>query len=347
MKASLVCALLLLGCAAGNEPPAAPATAPSHLSLQQVRSAHTDVLKRLADTPAPQVESCRATQGDCLFQVSDSRARLVGRLRLSPCDNSADFQTTSSCITSQLEGAGRSGELTEYLSVENWCFNQLLVCTQAKAEAARQTAVEARYLTRKRELEDKSETRDARSAVSLTRARIEYLRATLPPAAEVCKPADDVEACDERVEVSRTVLDKSLREDDYDAAAALASSVAAERAEDACVRPELECLSTAVRSYGVFPESKKWVERNLELLSRRQELLGRVSPGSQNRCVAGVQQEHQASIVAAYVAYAHEPVLYYRTQLDKAFLVLHEAQVSCLAARPRTSTAAQSVAASH
>ena len=99
-----------------------------------------------------------------------------------------------------------------------------------------------------------------------------------------------------------------------------------------------------MRSYGV-PESRKWVDRNLGLLSERQDLLARVSLASGNHCVTALQQQHQAGIVSAYVTYVREPVLYFRTQLDKAFLALHQAQVSCLAARPQTSPPQQPVAA--
>jgi hypothetical protein len=339
MKASFVCALLLLGCAAGGEAPVAPTGAPSHQRLQQVRSEHTDVVKRLSEAPAEHVESCRATQGDCLFQVSDKRARLVGSLRLNPCDQTDDFQTKSSCITSQLEGTGRSRELTEYLSVENWCFKQLHACTLAKVEEARQGSLEARYASRKRELEARPEAQAARSSVELTHARIEYLRATLPPAVEACTPTQAVDDCEARVETNRQKLDQRLREEGYDVTTGVRDYASVEQAEDACIRPELECMTVAVRSHGVFPEARKWVDRNLELLSRRQQLLDRTSASDGQRCVAGSQQQHQAGIVSAYVAYAKQPVVFFRTQLDKAFLELHQAQVTCLSAKPQRSPA--------
>jgi hypothetical protein len=57
------------------------------------------------------------------------------------------------------------------------------------------------------------------------------------------------------------------------------------------------------------------------------------------------RQEHQAGIVSAYVAYVREPVLYFRTQLDKAFLELHQAQVSCLAQTRKLPRPAAAVAA--
>jgi hypothetical protein len=93
----------------------------------------------------------------------------------------------------------------------------------------------------------------------------------------------------------------------------------------------------------VFPESRKWVERNLALLTQRQTLAaGAAAQGAS--CIADLQAEHQAEIVAAYVSYAREPVLYFRTQLDKAFLKLHQAQVSCLTAERKASPPSHVVA---
>jgi hypothetical protein len=343
MKASLACALLLLGCAAGSEELVPREPPLDHRRLQQLRSAHSELLARLAAAPAPHVESCSSTAGDCLIEVAEKRGGLVRSLRLNACEQ-ADFPGKSGCITGQLESGGRTRELSDYLALENWCFARLTQCTADTAEQARQAARDARYAARKQELEAASEAQSALGAVLLTRARIEYLRATLPPDAAACPPESDRQACQAGVESARKALDQSLHQDEYDPAAATSSYAALERAEDGCARPELECLSAAMRSYGVVPEARKWVDRNLELLARRQELVTKVSVANAERCVAALQQQHQADIVSAYVAYVHEPVLFYRTQLDKAFLTLHQAQVSCLATRPQTSPAKQAVA---
>jgi hypothetical protein len=347
MKPSFACVFLVVGCATTSETAAPQPDASAHRRLQQLSAKHDELLKLLADAPAAHVEICRSTAGDCLFQVGDSRSRLVGELRLSACDESESFASKSRCVTNQLQGAGRTHQLGEYLALENWCFSQLTACTAEKADAAGRATLEALAAARKQELESTPGAQAARSAVAATRARIEYLRATLPPDVAACKPEAEVAACNSRVESARTALDDSLSRDDYAPSAAADRYVAIGRMEDDCSRPELECLTSIVRSYGVFPESRKWVERNLELLGKRQELAARVSPANGARCVTALQQEHQAGIVSAYVAYAREPVLYFRTQLDKAFLALHQAQVGCLAARPSISPAKPAVAAKH
>jgi len=279
------------------------------------------------------------------MQVGDGQKRIVSSLRLNACDVSLDFTGKSSCIIDQLQGPSQSKALGDYLALENWCFSQLADCTVAKADEARNATLEARYATRKQELEAATAVRSAKNAVQLTRARVEYLRSTLPPNITACEPAENAETCNAGVEASRHTLDEALRRDDYDAKAATSDYVALEKKADSCGRPELDCLGSALKAYGVVPESRKWIDRNLELLSKRQELLAQTSEATKTHCVAASQQQHQASIVSAYVAYAHEPVLFYRTQLDKSFLALHQAQVSCLAAGPKIATPKQTVTA--
>lgn len=345
MKPTLGCVLLVVGCAATSETVAPRPDASAHQRLQQQRTRHTELLKYLADAPAAHVDSCRATAGDCLFQVGESRSRLTSRLRLSGCESDEDFRDKSRCVVTQLESGGRAKELSDYLSLESWCFEQLHVCTASLAEEERLANVEAVATARQHELESSPAAQAARGAALAARARIEYLRTTLPPDVAACKPEAEQEACVARAESARQALDESLRRDDYALGSATSSYVALQDLEESCVRPELECLSSIVRSYGVFPESRKWVDRNLELLGKRQTLVARLAPDGSSSCVSGLQQQHQAGIVSAYVAYVREPVLYFRTQLDKAFLALHQAQVSCLSGRSPSSAPKPAVAA--
>lgn len=344
MKASLVLSLLLMGCAADGASVPKTDAADAHRRLERTRTEHTALLEQLANAPAAQLESCRATSGDCLLQVAESRGRLVSGLRLDPCTSAETPEKKSGCVTAQLEGAGHDRELTDYYSLESWCFKQLTRCTQHQAEAARTAALDARFVIRKSELERKPEAVTARGAVQLAHARIEYLRATLPPNTDVCAPEPSVESCKTRAEAARKSVDERLRQDSLDDAAALQSYVAAQNDEASCSQPEIECLSGALASYGVFPESRKYVDRNLALLSERQGLLGQVSEEAGQHCLASSQKQHQGDIVAAYVAYAREQVLYFRMQLDKSFLDLHQDEVTCLRAGRKTAPATQAVA---
>lgn len=348
MKARLLCALLLVGCGA-QVAESGPREAPTdHLRLERATTEHNQLLEKLANAAEPQLESCRFSSGDCLLQVAESRGQLVSRLGLNACEEVDALPGKSRCITQQLEtGTGHGRELLAYVSLENWCFKQLTACVVAKAEEAQKAVVDARFSARKQALEQASESVAARRELKLALSRIDYLRSTLPPDAAVCARGASYDSCLEQVEAGRRSLDERLYRDDFQPASAVESYVALQRSEAACERPELDCLSSALGGFGVYPESRKWVDRNFSLLAEREKLLSQVSQETGQRCVSDSRRDHQAGIVSAYVAYVHEPVLYFRTQLDKAFLELHQAQVTCLSQNRKAPRPSAVVAASH
>ena len=343
MRASLVLAVLLAGCAADGVEPPRQDEADTHRRLARARTEHTELLAELSSAPTNQLEACRSSSGDCLLQVAESRGRLVSAFRLDACESAPTPETKSRCVTEQLEHAGHPHDLADYFALESWCFRQLSQCTHAKAEEARKAALDARFVARKQDVERAPEAIAARGAVALSRARIEYLRATLPPNAQVCQANSDAPC--HGVESSQRELDDGLRADDFDSARAVSRYVAAREAEASCQTSELDCLSDALASFGVFPEARKVVDRNLALLAERQKLLAQVSEEAGQHCLSSSQKQHQAGIVSAYVAYAHEQVLYFRMQLDKSFAELHEDELSCLRAGRKTAPAVQAVAA--
>jgi hypothetical protein len=249
----------------------------------------------------------------------------------------------SRCIMAQLSGPSHRGEVTEYYTFENWCMNKIVACTSERAEQSRLAALEDRFAQRKQQLELSAEGVGAWNEVELVRAKVEYLRSSLPPkAAGVCAPSPELEQCEARFEAEQKALEVRLRQDDFDAKRAVSDYAAAKLAEAGCQQPELECLSSAVGSYGVYPEARKWVDRNLALLAQRQKLSSVVSAEAQGECLAEPQQTHQSRIVDAYATYSHQTVLFFRIQLDQAFISLHEAQVGCLTAKAKAAPVAAS-----
>jgi hypothetical protein len=335
---------LCWGCGAVSSAPEAPGR-DADAAFERVKVAHDDLAHQLASVPAEDLASCKLNAGDCLLQVSEKRFNLVREFRLDPCDQMADAQSKGSCVAAQLDQRRHRHELTDYYKVENWCFAQLTTCTHTRAEDARLLAVDARFAKRKRQLEDSKEGRTARTPVEQTRAQVQYLRTTLPPNANgACAHQTDFDACQARVEDGQKALEEQLKIDRYDECAGAAAYKSLRETEAGCQAPELDCLSSAVASYGVFPESRKWVTRNLATLATREALGELVPKQARDACLGAAQQARQADIVAAYVAYAREPVLYFRTQLDKAFLALHEAQVGCLRAKSKARPSAEAVA---
>jgi hypothetical protein len=343
MKASLGLVFLLVACATDGAQAPQPEGADAQRRLQGIRTEHAALLEHLTAAPADQLEACRATSGDCLLQVAESRGRLVSKFSLNACEEAPTPETKSTCVTRQLEGGGHPQELGEYYALESWCMKQLSACTQARVEQAKKDALDSRFVQRQQSAERSPEGQQARGQVKLVRARIEYLRATLPPGIDICKPDGSFEGCIGRSDAQRHAFEDSLRGESYDEKGAAAAYASLQNDEASCSQPEADCLSAALAQYGVFPESRKLVDRNLTLLADRQKLLGQVSEEAGQHCLSSSQKQHQADIVSAYVAYAREPVLYFRMQLDKSFLQLHEDEISCLSAgrkpAPATPTA--------
>ena len=327
--ASSVVLGLVCGCAV--PPPLAARDDGSSERLQQARAKYGDLRERLDSVPAENVATCKMTDDDCTLQVAEARGRLASTYGLA-CDDQPDADSKSACVTSQLEGHGHARELAEYFALENWCVNKLLACTAQLATKTHEADVERRFTQRQLLLASAPASQAAQSAAAAQRAQIDYLQSSLPPEAQALCPAPaNADACQQGASNEAKLLDERLRQEPYDAVAAVAAYEALKHLEASCQKPELECLLSALPRYGVFPESRQWVERNLLLLTQRQTLVaGAAAQGA--ACIRDRQAEHQAEIVAAYVPYAREPVLYFRTQLDKAFLKLHQAQVSCLTA---------------
>jgi hypothetical protein len=105
---------------------------------------------------------------------------------------------------------------------------------------------------------------------------------------------------------------------------------ASKATEASCPEPEFQCLVSALQAYGALPETRKWVDRNVQALRERQEVATHVPPDVQGECLTDTAAKHEARIVSAYQIYVKQPVLFFRTQLEKAFLTLHEDQVACL-----------------
>lgn len=333
--------LLGSGCAAGGTPAAGDGPE-AQRRFERLVSEHTAIGKQLSSAPPVHRSQCEVSAGDCLLLVAERRDKLVSGYRLSPCAHFPDADAKGRCIAGQLTQKGHRRQLGDYYAFENWCLSKVVACTSTLAEEARLAALEARFETRKQQLELSPAGTNAWNAVELSHARVEYLRSTLPiKAGEICAPQAEAEACRARFEAEQKKLHEQLRRDDYDEKRGIAEYSALKQIEASCQSPELECLSSAMASLGVFPESRKWVDRNLALLEQRQTLTSLVSPDVQSECLTEPQAEHQPRIVEAYAVYSRQTVLFFRVQLDKAFVALHQAQVSCLSSKSKVAPAGE------
>jgi hypothetical protein len=333
-----VVAVVLSGCAQ----PAPPAVAPPARNLDAERrldgaaTVREEVEAKLAAVLRRDRERCEFQVGDCAIQVDEERDQLMKSERLVECNVMPDRAAKTRCLADELVKREKHADLAALYGNDTACMRTVLECVDQLDKSAARVAVEVRAGERQRELAALPRGAAATSAAATTEAKAGYLRSTLPPSqATACEPGDEVERCIRAANADEDSFEKELDKDDYDPAIALGLLERSAQARLLCGKPELDCLSKTLEAYGLYPEAKKWVASNLALLERRQELSVGLPQAPRARCVNGASKEHQARIVDAYVAYVHEPVLFFRMKLDKAFLAMHESQVACLASQPR------------
>lgn len=325
-------ALALAGCAELPPPPAAPARdLDAERKLHAVTVEREEVEAKLAVVVLAHREKCEFQVGDCVILVNEQRDDLMNAEELSACNVMPDRAGKTTCMAEQLMKRGKHTELSAFYASDTACMRTVLACTDLLDQNAAEVAVEVRAGERRRALAALPRGAAAGNLAGIDQAKTEYLRSTLPPSRRAaCEPGDEAIACTRAATAHKTSFETELLKEDYDPEVALGLFEQFARATSLCRTSEIVCLSKTLETQGLFQEAKLEVVRNFAALERRQELSARASQKSQARCLSGPSNEHQARIVSAYVAYAHEPVLYFRMQLDRAFLAMHEAQVTCL-----------------
>lgn len=318
----------------------AKTAAADHASLDEARKKRDHVVQRLEKVNRDDREQCEFSAGDCIVLVGERRERLAADHGLS-CGAQVPPAQRSACIADGLRAAGKPALAKDFYAFEAWCADRVLACTADREEKAALAVREQKRDARKREVVSSNEGARAWNAVETARAKVQYLESTLPPNAENdC--AEAANSCPEKVASAEAAFDAEVsREDaDFDLARATAAYVEARSVEESCEAPVLECLTAALAPYGMFPQSQNLLDRNFALLKKRQELTRGVAPDAQADCLTSPSADHQDKIVAAFTQYAQEPVLYFRMQLEKAFVAMHQAQVACLASQPKAEAAA-------
>jgi hypothetical protein len=322
-----------LACAPANTSGEAEKAASDNASLDEVQKKRDQLVQRLEKAPREDREQCEFSAGDCLVLVGERRERLASQHGLI-CGQQVEPARRSACIADGLRAAGKAAVAKEYYGFEAWCMQRVLACTADRAEKAALAVRDHKRAERKREIVSSDRGADAWNAVEVAHARVQYLESTLPPNVEV-SCTEQAEGCAARVAKADEAFQAELAREDFDLERATKSYVEARSVEENCETPVFECLKQALAPHGMFPPSESLLQKNFSLLKKRQELTRGVSPEAQADCLSTPTADHQEQIVAAFTAYAKEPVLYFRMQLEKAFSAMHQAQVTCLAAQPK------------
>ena len=329
---ALVCiGTLALGCGAA---PVEPETARVSVTLKlKSLLLHRDssAAKWLAAAKEHR-EACETKAGDCRLLVNEKRDEFIKKQGIVTC-RQPDTDREARCIADTLLNHGDVEGAVDFYGADLWCFDQLQSCIEAEETQAQSDAASAKAASRKKAIEQGESGIRQRARISLAAEKVNYLRSTLPPDADgECAAARDKADCistaQNRLASLSAEYDKS--DERYKNADAQAQYDEITLAEAKCYEPELTCLDGRLVKYGETPETRRVLDQNYAALERRQQLIEKLGMPASVSCLEQPTVLHQAEIVRSYQAYVREPVLYFRMQLHKVFLALHQAQVDCL-----------------
>jgi hypothetical protein len=276
---------------------------------------------------------CETKAGDCRQQVSDQRDELISSHQVPPCRAQPDSDHEANCIADELAKQGTFEPATKFYKADLWCFEKLTQCLAKHQEEVVENARLARITERRDNLTLSAQGVAWRSRVTAASEKIKYIRATLPPDADSeCQQFSENAECDVSIKQRDAELEGELSKSDrdYDQKKAAKAYEQLTKVQASCYEPELKCLSKSVAKYGETNESRRWLQRNFDLLDKRQRLIEKAGDNAATPCLETGVANHQAEIVQSYRAYVREPVLFFRTQLHRSFFAMHKSQIDCL-----------------
>jgi hypothetical protein len=276
---------------------------------------------------------CETRAGDCRLQVSDQRDELISAHQVPVCRTQPDSDHEAICIADELAKLGTPEPATKYYKTDLWCLEKLTQCLTKHQEDLAENARLARITERRDHLTLSAQGVAWRSRVAAASEKIKYIRATLPPDADSeCQQFSENAECDVSIKQRSAELDGELSKSDteYDQKQAAKTYEQLTKVQASCYEPELKCLSKSVAKYGETNESRRWLQRNFDLLDKRQRLIEKAGDNAATPCLETSIASHQADIIQSYRAYVREPVLFFRTQLHRSFFAMHKSQIDCL-----------------
>lgn len=261
----------------------------------------------------------------------ERRDALIQEHGLWHCRQRGTAQDEVKCIVDALTEQNQLAAAAEYYGFESWCTQKVLACTAELREKAEIAAKKARFYERRKFHETRPEALELWIDAEYAKEKLAYLRRTVPPRGkEMCQKLEPVAACQAELETQRAAFEAELNRDDYDAERAARLYETAKQTEATCPETEFQCVVEGLGKYGALPETRKWLQKNLKVLERRQELLARLSPEVRVECLGDIATRHQRKIDDAYAIYVKQSVMFFRNKLERAYLAMHEAQVDCL-----------------
>jgi hypothetical protein len=267
------------------------------------------------------------------MQVTDQRDELLASNLVPQCRSQPDSDSEARCVTDELAKRGTPEPGTKLVKSDIWCLEKLMQCVAKHRESVVEEERLARIKLRRNEVEVSSQGIAWRSRVAAASEKVKYIRATLPPEADgECQQVSENTDCDTTIGRHNAEFEGELAKGDkeFDSKKASRFYEQLTKVQASCYEPELKCLAKSVGKYGETNESRRWLQRNFDLLDKRQRLIEKAGDSAATPCLESALASHQAEIVQSYRAYVREPVLFFRTQLHRSFFAMHKSQVDCL-----------------
>jgi hypothetical protein len=329
---TLLASFLLAACATARE--TKPVQDPQVVKqFNEVMAQRAAVLARWDGVKPDDRQFCETKAGDCRMQVTDQRDELISSNPIPQCRTQPDSDSEVRCIVDELAKRGTPEQGVKFVKADLWCLEKLVQCVAKHQESVAEDQRQARIVQRRNDVEVSAQGVAWRSRVAAASEKVKYIRATLPPDADgECQQVSENTDCDTTIQRHTAQFEGELAKTDGDYDPKKASHLYEQltKVQASCYEPELKCLAKSVSKYGETNESRRWLQRNFDLLDKRQRLIEKCGDSAATPCLESAQASHQAEIVQSYRAYVREPVLFFRTQLHRSFFAMHKSQVDCL-----------------
>jgi hypothetical protein len=341
---TLLAVILMSACSGAS--PAQPSTEGDVGHRLEATLQQRDKLSReYAQNPHAIREKCEGVSGDCLIALREQRTDMMKQYinLVYLCPPTVDQEDRFRCVLGKHDpdtGARpQLGHFEDYYRQEGACYSELLRCVAAQKKAAVVAGRETERQERRRAVETSPAAVAARSAIAAIEEKVKYVRLTFPVQTDaICVP-ESREACLEEAEKKLGALDAELDQGEkYDGKAALAAYQSSKESELGCHEPELKCLVGMLPKFGATAETLQLVDRNFALIEERQKLASQMDDAVVEKCLKTGVEQHQADILQRYQDYVGQSKLYFRFQLERAFIAMHSTQVECLKHRTKRSS---------
>jgi hypothetical protein len=322
--------LLVAGCAAGTTAVTVDPAAEQNLAKETAQRAELE--QKWAATAPDIRKECDLKVGECSMDVKDKRHDLIRRRSFPGCGAHIEEAAKVKCEDEAMLELGEGDAVIEYYAFGNWCLKGLIDCAAKLEQEAAAAALDQEIRGREHLVLETPIAVRWRENVAIAEEKVKYLRSTLPPKGDaICQEEAKRDDCLAKVTPLEKKLEAYLQTaEGYKQVEAVTLYRKAREQEASCYQPEFDCIDSKLEKYAATDRTRGLLKRNLDVIEQRERLETTVPDQVVERCLLQGAAQHQDQVIMSYRQYAKQTVLFFRLQLHKAFLAVHEAQVQCL-----------------